>query len=138
MSYIEEIPLESTDTKRIVDLIDKINWITQTFDYENATEIDLAHLKNTYEYALRKITEWREETKQSHKISFMIEPYNNIIEFMNKYFSSEDRVKCSDVTKSIRKCCGMKKTKKDIQKELDDQDHYRMISLHNVSYIIRL
>ena len=138
MSYIEEIPLESTDTKLIVDLIDKINWITQTFDYENASDIDLAHLNNTYQYALRKITEWRNETKQSHKISVEIEPYSNILDFLEKYFSNDDRIKCSDVTKSIRKCCGMKKTKKDIQKELDDQDHYRMISLHNVSYIIRL
>lgn len=136
-SFYSEIPIESTDTKRILNLVDKINWITQTFDYESATKEQLNKLKKQYEYASKRIDSLRNEVKTSHKLSVELESYSTLDEFMEKHFNDVSKIKCSEVTKSIRQRCGTKKTKQDIENELKDQNKYKLHNIHNIAYIVQ-
>lgn len=122
MDKIEPIKIKRGDNARIINLIDYIN-------IKIACNEPSEKLIKQYNYINNLVNELRNKDKI---IDEFVE-YTSIDDFLDKY--CECPLRASELAKTIKNKCDLKKTINDIETELKESQKYKLIKRHNISFI---
>ena len=139
MNYLPLITVKTGDSRRIVDLIDRINIKTQCQEVNPKLQAQYDYVKNLVE-TLREerrqklITEPHELSSQRSCSALDVRSVEDLIE---KHYG-EGQLRASTITKSMRATTGKRYTRTNLEDDLKDSTRYRIKTSHNVAYVVHV
>ena len=130
MNYLPLITVKTGDSRRIVDLIDRINIKTQ------CQEVN-PKLQAQYDYVKNLVETLRNHQREAQKL--ITEPHDvRSVEDLIEEHYGEDQLRASTITKLMRATTGKRYTRTNLEDDLKDSTRYRIKTSHNVAYVVRV
>jgi len=130
MNYLPLITVKTGDSRRIVDLIDRINIKTQ------CQEVN-PKLQAQYDYVKNLVETLRNHQREAQKL--ITEPHDvRSVEDLIEEHYEEGQLRASTITKLMRATTGKRYTRTNLEDDLKDSTRYRIKTSHNVAYVVRV
>ncbi len=137
---LPELTVRRGDSRRIVDLIDRINLKTQT-------QPPSEKLQAQFDYMKTLVDRLREEQKELKKAP--VEPQElksdwgslrsleDLIAECFKEHADNEPLRASTVTKRVRSITGKRYTRTNLDDDLKDSTRFQLKTSHNVAFVVR-
>ena len=137
MNYLPLITVKTGDSRRIVDLIDRINLKTQCQEVNPKLQAQYDYVKNLIE-KLRSERE-QELVNEPHELCSQLRcsdtRLRSIEDLIQEHYTNGP-LRASTISKLVRAVTGERYTRTNLEDDLKDSTRYRIKTSHNVAYVV--